>query len=199
MYKVVKMKNIEILKNYIENNNEIILSSDLKKLNIHKQYLKLLCDEGYVERKEKGVYAKKGKNVNDFFLIQQRYKTGIFSHNTALYFYHLTDRTPLKYDMTFKNNIRVNDEIINPHYLKLNKYVLGITEIELQDKTTIKLYDLERTIIDILRGRNKIDLQIFNTAIKEYMKRKNKNLIKLSKYAKEFNMENVLKKYMEVL
>ena len=193
------MKNIEILKNYIENNSGIILASDLKKLNIHKQYLKLLCDEGYVERKEKGVYVKKGKNVNNFFLIQQRYKTGIFSHNTALYFYHLTDRTPLKYDMTFKNNIRVNDEIIEPHYIKQDKYELGIIELELQDKTTIKLYNLERTIIDILRDRNKIDLQIFNTAMKEYMKRKDKNLIKLSKYAKEFKMEKILKKYMEIL
>lgn len=193
------MKNIEILKNYIENNNGIVLASDLKKLNIHKQYLKLLCDEGYVERKEKGVYVKKEKNVNDFFLIQQRYKTGIFSHNTALYFYHLTDRTPVKYDMTFKNNIRVNDEIIEPHYIKKDKYELGIIELELQDKTTIKVYNLERTIIDILRDRNKIDLQIFNTAMKEYMKRKDKNLIKLSKYAKEFKMEKILKKYMEVL
>ena len=193
------MKNIEILKNYIENNNGIILASDLKKLNIHKQYLKLLCDEGYVERKEKGVYVKKGKNVNDFFLIQQRYKTGVFSHNTALYFYHLTDKTPLKYDMTFKNNIRVNDEIVVPHYIKQDKYELGIDELELQDNTTIKLYDLERTIIDILRDRNKIDLQIFNTAMKEYMKRKDKNLIKLSKYAKEFKMEKILKKYMEIL
>ena len=193
------MKNIEILKNYIENNKGIILASDLKKLNIHKQYLKLLCDEGYVERKEKGVYVKKGKNVNDFFLIQQRYKTGVFSHNTALYFYHLTDRTPLKYDMTFKNNIRVNDEIIEPHYIKKDKYELGIIELELQDKTTIKVYNLERTIIDILRDRNKIDLQIFNTAMKGYMKRKDKNLIKLSKYAKEFKMEKILKKYMEVL
>lgn len=193
------MKNIEILKNYIENNNGIVLASDLKKINIHKQYLKLLCDEGYVERKEKGVYVKKEKNVNDFFLIQQRYKTGIFSHNTALYFYHLTDRTPLKYDMTFKNNIRVNDEIIEPHYIKKDKYELGIIELELQDKTTIKVYNLERTIIDILRDRNKIDLQIFNTAMKEYIKRKDKNLIKLSKYAKEFKMEKILKKYMEVL
>lgn len=193
------MKNIEILKNYIENNNGLILASDLKKLNIHKQYLKLLSDEDYIERKEKGVYIKKGKNVNDFFLIQQRYKTGVFSHNTALYFYHLTDRTPLKYDMTFKNNIRVSDEIIEPHYIKQDKYELGITKLELQDKTTIKVYDLERTIIDILRDRNKIDLQIFNTAMKEYMKRKDKNLIKLSKYAKEFKMKNVLKKYMEVL
>ena len=193
------MKNIEILKSYIEKNNGILLSKDVKKLNIHKQYIKILCNENYIERKEKGVYVIKGKNVNDFFLIQQRYKVGIFSHNTALYFYHLTDRTPLKYDLTFKNNVRLNNEIINPHYIKEDKYELGLTELKLEDGTTIKLYDIERTIIDILRDRKKIDLQIFNIAMNEYMKRKDKNLIKLSKYAKVFKVEKILQNYMEVL
>lgn len=193
------MKNIEILKNFIEKNNGILLSSDVKKLNIHKQYIKILCNENYIERKEKGVYVKKGKIVNDFFLLQQRFKTGIFSHNTALYFYHLTDRTPLKYDLTFKNNVRLNNEIITPHYIKEDKYELGLTELKLEDETTIKVYDMERTIIDILRDRNKIDLQIFNKAMNEYMKRKDKNLIKLSKYAKVFKVEKILQNYMEVL
>ncbi len=193
------MENVEILKRFIEENNGILLSSDVKKLNIHKQYIKLLCDVDYIERKEKGVYVKKGKNINDFFLLQQRYKTGIYSHNTALYFYNLTDRTPLKYDLTFQNNIRVRDELITPHYSKSNYFLIGQAELSLQDGTTIKLYDLERTIIDILRDRNKIDLQIFNNAINGYMKRTDKNLVKLSKYAKIFNQENVLKKYMEVL
>ena len=73
------MKNIEILKKYIEKNNGLLFSAEVKNINIHKQYIKLLCDEGYIERKEKGVYVKKGKNVNDFFLLQQRYKTGVCS------------------------------------------------------------------------------------------------------------------------
>ena len=193
------MKNIEILKIFFEKNNGILLSSDAKNLNIHKQYIKILCNENYIERKEKGVYVKKGKIVNDFFLLQQRFKTGVFSHNTALYFYHLTDRTPLKYDLTFKNNVRLNNEIINPHYIKEDKYELGLTELKLGDGTTIKLYDMERTIIDILRDRNKIDLQIFNKAMNEYMKRKDKNLIKLSKYAKAFKVEKILQNYMDVL
>ncbi len=193
------MKNIDILKEYIKNNNGIILSRDLKKLNIHKQYIKLLCEVGYLERKERGVYIRKGKNINEFFLIQQRFKTGIFSHNTALYFYHLTDRTPLKYDMTFTDNIRVKDEIILPHYLKKDKYELGIIKLKMPDQTSIKIYDRERTVIDILRDRNKIDLQIFNTAIKEYVKRKDKNLIRLEQYAKQFKVEKILKMYLEVL
>lgn len=193
------MKNIEILKNFIEKNNGILLTSDLKKLNIHKQYIQLLCDENYINRLEKGVYAKTDKSVNDFFLLQQRYKTGIFSHNTALYFYHLTDRTPLKVDLTFPSNIRVNDELISAHYIKQTNFEIGQSNLNLQDGTTVKVYDLERTIIDIIRDRNKIDLQIFNTAMKEYAKRKDKDLIKLSKYAKIFRLENILKQYMEVL
>ncbi len=193
------MKNIDILKNFIENNNGILLTSDLKKLNIHKQYIKILRDENYINKLERGVYAKVGKNVNDFFLLQQKYKTGIFSHNTALYFYHLTDRTPLKFDLTFPNNIRVNDEFVNSHYIKPDNFDLGKTILDMPDGTTIELYDLERTIIDITRDRNKIDLQIFNTAMKEYAKSKDKNLIRLSKYAKIFRLENILKQYMEVL
>ena len=69
----------------------------------------------------------------------------------------------------------------------------------MQDKTTIKIYDLERTIIDILRDRNKTDLQIFNTAINEYMKRIDKNLILLSEYAEKFKIGKILSQYMEVL
>ena len=54
-------------------------------------------------------------------------------------------------------------------------------------------------ICDIIRDRNKIDLQIFNTAINEYMKRKDKNLILLSEYATKFKIEKILAQYMEVL
>lgn len=193
------MDKITILKKFIEKNDGILLTKDLKELNIHKQYIKLLLDEGYIERVEKGVYTKKGRLLNDFFLIQQRYKTGVFSHNTALYFYNLTDRTPLKYDLTFKSNVRVNEELISAHYIDSSKYDIGLTKMKLPDNTSIYVYDLERTIIDILRDRNKIDLQIFNQALNGYMKKKEKNLIKLSKYARVFKVENILKKYMEVL
>ena len=51
MYIKVKMKNIEILKKYIEKNNGLLFSAEVKNINIHKQYIKLLCDEGYIERK----------------------------------------------------------------------------------------------------------------------------------------------------
>lgn len=193
------MKNIDILKNFVENNNGILLTSDVVKMNIHKQYIKMLCDENYIEQISRGIYVKKGKNVNDFFLLQHRYKKGVFSHNTALYFYHLTDRTPLKYDLTFESKTRLHDKSIEAHYVKDEYFEIGISSIAFNDGTSVKTYDIERTIIDIIKDRNKIDTQILNTAIKEYMKRKDKNLINLAKYSKIFNVEKVLKQYMEVL
>lgn len=193
------MKKTDILKNYIDKNNGILLTSDVVNMNINKQYIRILCDENYIEKISRGVYVKKGKNLNDFFLLQQRYKKGIFSHNTSLYFYHLTDRTPLKYDLTFDSKTRVHDNTINAHYVKNEFFNIGICSISFNDGTSVNVYDLERTIIDIIRNRNKIDKQILNTAIKEYIKRKDKNIVNLAKYAKIFNVEKVLKLYMEVL
>lgn len=193
------MKKTDILKNYIEKNNGILLTSDVVNMNINKQYIRTLCDENYIEKISRGVYVKKGKNLNDFFILQQRYKKGIFSHNTSLYFYHLTDRTPLKYDLTFDSKTRLHDNTINAHYVKNEFFNIGISSIYFNDGTSVNVYDLERTIIDIIRNRNKIDKQILNTAIKEYMKRKDKNIVNLAKYAKIFNVEKVLKLYMEVL
>jgi len=193
------MDNIDKIKNIVEKNNGILFVKDLEKNNIHRQYLKKLEETGYLRKISRGIYLKKGKEVNEFFIMGEKYKKGIFSHNTALYFYDLTDRTPLRLDMTFPSYITVHNDSIKIHYIKEENHLLGAEEMKLNDGTTIRIYNLERTICDIIRDRNKIDPQIFNTAMKEYSKRKNKNLNLLYKYAKIFRIENNLKQYMEVL
>lgn len=193
------MDNIDKIKRIVEKNNGILFVKDLEKSNIHRQYLKQLEETGYLRKISRGIYLKKGKEVNEFFIMGEKYKKGIFSHNTALYFYDLTDRTPLRLDMTFPSYITVHNDSIKPHYIKEENHLLGAEEMKLNDGTTMRIYNMERTICDIIRDRNKIDPQIFNTAMKEYSKRKNKNLNLLYKYAKKFRIENKLKQYMEVL
>ena len=63
----------------------------------------------------------------------------------------------------------------------------------------IKVYDVERTICDIIKNKNKIDAEIFSNALKDYAKSKSKNLSKLAKYARKMNIEKKVSKYMEVL
>lgn len=193
------MMKIEQIKEIVENNNGILTTKLLEVHNIHRQYLKNLVDEGYLMKVSRGLYIRPDKDISEYFIMGEQFKTGIFSHNTALYFYNLTDRTPFVLDMTFPSNIRPSNEMLSPHYINKERFELGLVNKELEDGTSIRIYNMERTICDIIRDRNKIDTQIFNTALKEYMKRPDKNLNLLYEYAKEFKILKILKMYLEVL
>lgn len=193
------MDNIIKIKELIKKNDGILTTKMLDQNKIHRQYLKNLVDEGYVVKVSRGVYVTPYKDVSEYFIVGEQYKTGIFSHNTALYFYDLTDRTPFELDMTFPNNVRITNYMINAHYINKERFEIGLTTKTLGDGTIIRVYNMERTMCDIIRDRNKIDSQIFNTALKEYMKRKDKNLNLLYEYAKIFKISKILKMYLEVL
>ncbi len=193
------MAKTEKIKEIIKLNNGILTTKIVDENNIHRQYLKNLVDEGYLIKVSRGLYITPDKDINEFYIMGQQYKSGIFSHNTALYFYNLTDRTPFELDMTFPSNVRVSNDMLNPHYINLEKLAIGLTTKTLEDGTTIRIYNMERTICDIIRDRNKIDTQILNTALKEYMKKTDKNLNLLYEYAKVFKISKILKMYMEVL
>lgn len=190
---------IEQIKEIVEKNNGILTTKLLEEHNIHRQYLKNLVDEGYLMKVSRGLYIRPDKDISEYFIMGEQFKTGIFSHNTALYFYNLTDRTPFVLDMTFPSNIRPSNDMLSPHYINKERFELGLVNKELEDGTSIRIYNMERTICDIIRDRNKIDTQIFNTALKEYMKRPDKNLNLLYEYAKEFKILKILKMYLEVL
>ena len=52
----------------------------------------------------------------------------------------------------------------------------------------VKVYDLERMVCDIIRNKKKIEIALFTDAMKRYVKREDRNSIKLHKYAKIFNI-----------
>jgi len=189
----------DIMSNNTMDKSEILFFNKLKKYNMNRYNLREKVANGDFVRIMHGVYANPDKDINEFWLLGQRYKNGIFSHNTALYFYNMTDRTPSHYDMTFPSNNRVKNESLKVHYIKKEFHQLGLTKLKLNDGFEIQVYNIERTICDIIRDRNKIDPQIFNNAMKEYLKRNDKNLKRLYEYAKKFKIYKILEKYMEIL
>ena len=64
---------------------------------------------------------------------------------------------------------------------------------------TVPVYDLERTICDLLRSRNNMEMQTFQGALKMYARRKDKDLRTLMRYAGMFRVEKILRQYLEVL
>ncbi len=192
------MNKKELILNLAKNNNNILLVKDLEKNNIHRQYLKELVDEGILTWVSKGMYSLDNTDVNEFYIFAEQYKSGIFSHATALYLYNLTDRTPFNFDMTFTNRVRINNDLVIGHYCKEENHLLGQIDFEIEPNLFIKVYNIERTICDIIKDKNKIDIQIFNNMMKEIVKRKiDFNL--LHEYSKKLRIEKKVREYMEVL
>ena len=76
---------------------------------------------------------------------------------------------------------------------------MGVIDYKLDNGNIIKIYDLERTICDIIRDKNHMDKEIYSKALKEYAKNKNKDILKLIKYAQKLNVEDQVVELMEVL
>ena len=93
----------------------------------------------------------------------------------------------------------LKDKSYDFFYLKDELYEIGIIEMKTPYGNKIKVYDLERTICDIIRNKKRIEIALFTDAMKRYVERKDRNSIRLHKYAKLFNIEDEIRKYLEVL
>lgn len=191
------------LKEYIKE-NVVITNKEAEKFGYTRYNLSELTKSGQLERLRPGLYQLKGKVIDDFVLISSNSNRIIFSHQTALYLHDLSDRTPSVFHISVPqgynaSHIKKRYEDIQVHYVKKDLYEIGKTEIKSPQGNLIPIYDIERTICDIIIDRKKIDKQIFTDAIKRYFKSNNKNLRLLIKYSRLFKIEYEIRKYMEVL
>ena len=111
-------------------NNGIVTSRQVTDAGINRQYLRILVERGLLERSERGVYVIPTILDDEMFNLQNRYRRGIFSHGTALFLLDLTDRTPIKYSMTFPigyNTSNLKKENVEYYRVKDGLYELGVT------------------------------------------------------------------------
>lgn len=194
----MKYKN-EILKLF---NNGYLTTKDVTIHNIPKIYLSRLVNEHVIERVSRGVYIKSNDIPDDMVLLQNKSKNAIYSHTTALYLYGLSNRIPIKYDITVNqgyNGKLQTENNVNLFYIKRDLLELGLTSYNLDSGYEIRVYDLERTICDIIKNRNRLDQELVNKAIREYFYSKNKNTLKLYEYAKKLKIYDKVRNTFEVL
>ena len=191
------------LKDYIQE-NLVITNKEAEELGYTRHNLSELTKSGQLERLRPGLYQLKGKVIDDFVLISSNSIRIIFSHQTALYLHDISDRTPNVFHISVPqgynaSHIKNRYKDLQVHYVKKDLYEIGKTQIKSPQGNLIPVYDIDRTICDIIIDREKIDKQIFTDAIKRYFKSPNKNLRRLIKYSRLFKIENEIRKYMEVL
>ncbi len=184
--------------------NSVITNKDAKNIGIGRHILSDLVNQGKIERIRPGVYQKAGEVVDDFILISSNSKRIVFSHQTALYLYDLSDRTPNIFHISVPqgynaSHIKKRYENLQVWYIKKDLYPIGITEVETPLGNTVQVYDIERTICDIILDRKKIDKQIYIYGLTRYFKKADKNLRKLIKYSRKFSIEDEIRRYVYLL
>lgn len=190
------------LKKLIDSSDGLLLTKDVEKAGIPRQYLTIFTKENKLERVAQGVYLTPDTFDDEMYRIQAKNQRVVFSHETSLYLHDLTDRDPIKWTVTVPygyNATHLKVEGITVYTIKKSLHQMGITEMKTIYGRLIKAYDKERTICDIVRNRNNIDVSILNSSIKKYLNLKEKNIPLLLRYAKELNVEIILRNYLEIL
>ncbi len=169
---------------------------------ISRMILSALCKKGELCRIVQGQYILPDDLQDELLSLSLRSEKVCFSHETALFLHGISDRVPFVHTVTAPSGCIPSSSIkaeCKVYYIKPELFNLGKTKLKTPAGNTVSAYDLERTICDVLRSRNKIGTETFIAALKLYAVSPKKDLNKLSSYAKMMRMANVLRPYLEVL
>ena len=169
----------------MEKNNGIISSRMIEPFNISRQYLSIMEKNGDIEKISRGIYLSPNVFEDSYYSFQTKYKKVIFSHMNALYFHGLTEEFPYNYTVTVPQNYHVKfvNEKCNVFYVADEFLNLGICYVKTANGNLVKAYDKERCICDIIRSKNRLDIEQVKKAVKNYAMSSKKNISKLSDYS----------------
>ena len=186
----------------IVDNSGILLTKNAIEAGISKHALyNFIRDNGF-EKAAHGVYASPETWEDENYILSLRCPQGVLSHDEALYYHGLTDREPLQKTITIYTGYgtsRMVADGIKVFTVKKELLDIGKEIVKTSYGHDIPLYNRERTICDLIRCRNRFEIQDFQTALKTYIMGKNKNLNRLMEYAKLFHVDKKIREYMEVL
>jgi predicted transcriptional regulator of viral defense system len=167
-----------------------------------KYHLRQLIKKGIVTRVKRGLFR-----LNDSPHIFQEAEVariipgGIFCMFTAWSYYELTTHVSAEYHIAIPRT----NKIVLPGYPPIKLYYYGIETFDI-GKTSAELngslvnvYDLERTVCDAVKFRNKIGTDTLSEILHNYIRRKDKNLDKLMKYASGLRISNTLSKLLQIM
>ena len=191
-----------VLERLIEENNGYLLTSMAIEKDITKPFLSRYVKEIGMEKVARGVYITDDVWPDELFIMQVRSSAVIFSGETALFLHGLLDREYSEISVTVPtgyNASHLKADNVQVRYAPKETYELGVCKVASSSGNTERVYDKERSICNLIMDRNKVEVQNFQTAMKEYMSLKDKKISRLVEYAEKLGIRDEVMKYVEVL
>lgn len=196
------MKQQDKIFEYLNKNGGQITAKGANSMGVSSRILRNMYAHGQLERLAPGVYIDPLEFGDDIAALQYNLSKGIFFKDTALFLYGMIDRTPSTYEMNFPLPYAYStkkDAPIKIYRQKKELYEIGMTTTKTPGGHLVNVYDVERTLCDIIRTRDRSDAETIKQAMNSYAHQKKKNLRQLMAYARIFKVEDEIRKYMEVL
>ena len=173
------MDYINKIKEKLKNNGGVITSKEFTSSNIPTIYLTRMVETGELIRIDRGIYINSSGDYDEYSFFQNKYTVAIFSYVSALYLQGFTDIIPLEIEAT-----------VYKGYNKHCQTMFG---------NTVKVYNLERTICDLIKNRNEVETELLSKTLNRYIKYSYKDLNRLYEYSKKMKIYEKVKKIMEIL
>jgi predicted transcriptional regulator of viral defense system len=130
-------------------------------------------------------------------MMNRLFPDAVLCMETALFYYQYSDRNPSEWNITIDKNKSRNRTNIDYPFVKAYRVESALVTLEETtgkiDMADVRIYDRDRTICDVLRNMNKMDKELFNKAIQNYVKDPKKNIPNLMQYAKDLRVQKRVK------
>lgn len=195
MLEVIKKNKIESV---FSQHDFVMTTAELTAEKIYYADIQQLLTEGLIEKVKRGYYHWIDNfNGSEITIINRLFPDAVLCMDTALFYYRYSDRNPPEWNIAVDKNIsrqrtKIDYPFVKAYRVEPALLPIGETTGDI-DSTPVRIYDRDRSICDVLRNMNKMDKEIFNKAIQNYVKDPKKNIPNLMQYAKELRVQKRVK------
>lgn len=188
----------EILEKIFKRNRGYLTSRELGRNSALYLQLSKMTASGLVDKIKPGLYRHKSFVENNEWLeLSHIYSNGVFCMFSAWFYYELSTMIPGSYCMAFPNKSKVKKVEYPP--VQVYYWTDSLYNLEIVDIDGIRIYSMEKSVCDAVKFRNKIGIQLMTEILRNYLKRKDKDLNKLFNTAKMMKMDKLINEYLNLL
>ena len=190
--------------NDISNDQMIISIEELKEKGLTLYKINQLVNQGVLKKLNKKFYENTGfqGEESDFYYAYAYVPAGVVCLLSAAVYYNLTTYRPDAVDVAIQRKSKVSTlpdwPEVKLYYYTDERFELGIETIK-DGKNHFRIYDIEKTVVDIVFYREKVGIEETKKILTNYLRRKDRNINRLVKYAELMKCGDIMKKYLEVL
>ena len=185
---------------FIREQGGYIRAKDIDNRAMYDQLLAEVAN-GNVIRIRNGIYALPEEMAKTMIDVEKIVPGGVVCMYSAWAYYELTTKLPPDICIAIEKKRKVilpDYPSVALYYWSQSAFELGISEREIEGYK-VRIYDLEKSVCDAVKFRNKIGVDISSEILKNYLVRSDRNLTRLNEYAKKMRVANIMSGLIDYL